>query len=38
LEIGTIKAAVNEIDPIAFITTHALSDVQGGLIRKPAFH
>ena len=38
LEIGTIKSAVQEIDPQAFITTNALADVEGGLIRKPAFH
>jgi len=38
LEIGTIKAAVKEIDPAAFITTSALADVEGGLIKKPAFH
>jgi uncharacterized membrane-anchored protein YitT (DUF2179 family) len=38
LEIGTIKTAVKDIDPNAFITTNALSDVDGGLIKKPAFH
>lgn len=38
LEIGTIKSAVKEIDPSAFITTNALADVEGGLIKKPAFH
>ena len=38
LEIGTIKRAVKDIDPNAFITTNALSDVEGGLIKKPAFH
>jgi uncharacterized membrane-anchored protein YitT (DUF2179 family) len=38
LEIGNVKRAVEEIDPAAFITTHALSDVEGGLIKKPAFH
>ena len=38
LEIGTIKNAVREIDTTAFITTHALADVEGGLIKKPAFH
>lgn len=38
LEIGTIKSAVKEIDPAAFITTNALTDVEGGLIKKPAFH
>lgn len=38
LEIGNIKHAVTEIDPTAFITTHALSDVHGGLVKKPRFH
>jgi len=38
LEIGTIKNAVKDIDPNAFITTNALADVEGGLIKKPAFH
>ena len=38
LEIGTIKSAVKEIDQNAFITTSALADVEGGLIKKPSFH
>jgi uncharacterized membrane-anchored protein YitT (DUF2179 family) len=38
LEISRIKNAVTEIDPNAFIATHALSDVQGGLVKKPVFH
>jgi uncharacterized membrane-anchored protein YitT (DUF2179 family) len=38
LEIASIKNAVLEIDPVAFITTHALADVQGGLVKKPVFH
>lgn len=38
LEISRIKNAVTEIDPNAFIATHALSDVQGGLVKKPIFH
>lgn len=38
LEIGSIKDAVKEIDPTAFITTHPLSDVDGGLIKKSALH
>ncbi len=38
LEIGNIKNAVTDIDPAAFITTHALSDVHGGLVKKPMFH
>jgi uncharacterized membrane-anchored protein YitT (DUF2179 family) len=38
LEIGSIKNAVTEIDTAAFITTHAISDVHGGLVKKPIFH
>lgn len=38
LEIGSIKTVVNEIDPTAFMTTHALSDVDGGLIKRPLMH
>jgi uncharacterized membrane-anchored protein YitT (DUF2179 family) len=38
LEIGTIKSAVIEIDPAAFITTNALSDVHGGVVKKAIFH
>lgn len=38
LEIGSIKTVVFEIDPTAFVTTHSLSEVDGGLIKKPALH
>jgi len=38
LEIGNIKNVVREIDPTAFITTHSLSDVEGGLLKKSALH
>jgi uncharacterized membrane-anchored protein YitT (DUF2179 family) len=38
LEIGNIIKAVRGIDQTAFITTHSLSDVEGGLIKKPIFH
>lgn len=38
LEIGNVKRTVEEIDSAAFITTHTLSDVEGGLIKKPAYH
>ncbi len=38
LEIGNIKTVVKEIDSTAFITTHSLSDVEGGLIKKPVLH
>jgi uncharacterized membrane-anchored protein YitT (DUF2179 family) len=38
LEISRLKNAVTEIDPAAFIATQALSDVHGGLVKKPIFH
>jgi len=38
LEIGAIKSAVKGIDPTAFVTTHSLNDVEGGLIKKPILH
>jgi len=38
LEIGKVKDVIKEIDPTAFVTTHALSDVQGGFIKKPLLH
>ena len=38
LEISRIKNAVTEIDPVAFIAIQALSDVHGGLVKKPIFH
>jgi uncharacterized membrane-anchored protein YitT (DUF2179 family) len=38
LEIGVIKSAAQSIDPNAFITTHSLSDVEGGLIKRPILH
>lgn len=38
LEIGAIKSAVAELDPNAFVTTHSLNDVQGGLLKRPLMH
>lgn len=38
LEIGTVRQAIMQIDPSAFITTHSLNDVDGGLIKKPMLH
>lgn len=38
LEIGAIKAVVADIDPQAFMTTHRLTDVEGGLIKRPVLH
>lgn len=38
LEIGAIKSAVKAIDPHAFVTTHSLNDVEGGLLKRPILH
>jgi len=38
LEIGSVKNLAKQIDPTAFITTHSLSDVEGGVIKKPVLH
>ena len=38
LEIGKVKDVIKDIDPTAFVTTHALSDVEGGFIKKPLLH
>lgn len=38
LEIGSVKDVVRGIDETAFVVTHALSDVDGGIIKKPALH
>ena len=38
LEIGNVKDVVKDIDPTAFVTTHSLSDVEGGLIKRAGLH
>lgn len=38
LEIGSVKSLVKSIDETAFIVTHPLSDVEGGIIKKAAIH
>ncbi|KXJ99535.1 MAG: hypothetical protein UZ17_ACD001002380 [Acidobacteria bacterium OLB17] len=38
LEIGVIKAAIKEVDSTAFITTHSLNDVDGGLLKRTLLH
>lgn len=38
LEIGPVKSVAKEIDPQAFVTTHSLNDVEGGLIKKRVLH
>lgn len=38
LEIGNIKNVIKDIDPSAFVTTHTLTEVDGGLIKKSGLH
>ena len=38
LEIGKIKTIARNIDDSAFIVSHALSDVEGGVVKKTALH
>lgn len=36
LEIGKVKGIVHAIDPAAFIVSHPLADVDGGVVKRPA--
>ena len=38
LEIGQVMETTTSIDPAAFITTHSLSNVRGGLLKRPLLH
>lgn len=38
LEIGRVKGIVREIDPAAFVVTHALADVDGGVLKRGVHH
>jgi uncharacterized membrane-anchored protein YitT (DUF2179 family) len=38
LEIGRVRSLVEEFDPAAFVVVHPLSDVYGGVVKKPALH
>jgi len=38
LEIGKVKTIVRDLDPSAFVVTHALSDVQGGMVKRSGLH
>jgi uncharacterized membrane-anchored protein YitT (DUF2179 family) len=38
LEIGRVRSLVEEFDPSAFVVVHPLSDVHGGVVKKPALH
>ncbi|HEX8291158.1 MAG TPA: YitT family protein [Pyrinomonadaceae bacterium] len=38
LEIGRTRSLVAEYDPAAFVVVYPLSDVHGGVVKKPALH
>lgn len=38
LEIGNVKNVAKEIDDAAFVVTHSLRDVEGGVIKRPVLH
>jgi uncharacterized membrane-anchored protein YitT (DUF2179 family) len=38
LEIGKVKAIVRALDDRAFVTCHPLADVEGGMVKRAAFH
>jgi uncharacterized membrane-anchored protein YitT (DUF2179 family) len=38
LEIGKVKALVQRFDRNAFVTSHPLSSVDGGMVKRAAFH
>ena len=38
LEIGTVKNLVEKMDENAFVTTHTLTDVKGGLLKRRVMH
>jgi uncharacterized membrane-anchored protein YitT (DUF2179 family) len=38
LEIGSVKAIVRSLDRNAFVTSHPLSDVDGGMVKRASLH
>ena len=38
LEIGKVKTIVRALDAAAFVTSHPLSDVDGGMVKRAALH
>jgi uncharacterized membrane-anchored protein YitT (DUF2179 family) len=38
LEIGKVKAIVQALDQSAFVTSHPLSGVDGGMVKRAALH
>jgi uncharacterized membrane-anchored protein YitT (DUF2179 family) len=38
LEVGSLQAIINSIDPHAFIIQHSINDMQGGMMKKRRLH
>jgi uncharacterized membrane-anchored protein YitT (DUF2179 family) len=38
LEIGSVKSIVRSLDPNAFVTSHPLADVDGGMVKRASLH
>jgi len=38
LEIGKVKTIVRSLDPSAFVTSHPLADVDGGMVKRSRLH
>jgi uncharacterized membrane-anchored protein YitT (DUF2179 family) len=38
LEVGKVQTIIRDVDPDAFVAIHALSDVQGGTVKRRALH
>ena len=38
LEIGKVKTLIRNVDPGAFIVSHALSEVEGGVVKRASLH
>jgi uncharacterized membrane-anchored protein YitT (DUF2179 family) len=38
LEVGSLQAIINSIDPDAFIIQHSINDMQGGMMKKRRLH
>ena len=38
LEIGSVKSIVRALDPNAFVTSHPLADVDGGMVKRASLH
>ena len=38
LEIGSVKSIVRSLDPNAFVTSHPLADVDGGMVKRAGLH